>query len=335
MFTVAAALAGTPADAPATQPGDEIKVVSSVIIHCPTEEIFGAFKTPEGIVKSWSVAKAKVDFRIGGQFRTSYQPDIDLDSPKAIGNIILAYEPDRMLAIKAIAPEGSPDWLKAICETGWSVLTLEKLAPDRTRVTCTGMGYAEGELYEKARSFFQQGNDMVLKMMKQKFDRPGAVEEAKKVHDLFRSRLNSGGGDAHWISDQKLPDGRTLRGHTAWREILGGKFIEVDGRLGDEKSMRSHAHLVCGIDLVLNSVFFHQAMETGAVARGTIQLLNENTAGGNWTFHSPQGEAIWYITFEFVDGDHYNTRMWKGDNPQGDPAMLVRYRRVNEVPPGF
>lgn len=323
------------ADAPTTQPGGEIRVVSSVIINCPAEEIFAAFKTPDGIVKAWSVAKAKVDFRVGGQIRTAYSPDVDLDSPKAIVNTILAYEPNRMLAIKATAPEGAPDWLQKICETGWSVLTLEPIAPDRTRVSCTGMGYGEGELYSQAQSFFQQGNDMVLKMMKQKFDRPAAADDAKAVFAMFRSRLASKGGEAHWIAEEKMPDGKILRGHTIWRDALGGQFLMVEGKLGDDKSMRDHARMLAGIDPQTNSMFFQQAMETGAVAHGTIQKSDDKTAGGEWRFQSPGGVFSMMINYEFIDADNYTVRMWRGTQRVGEPTIVVRYRRVSEVPPGF
>jgi hypothetical protein len=76
------------------------------------------------------VAQAKVDFRVGGQIRTRYRAEGDLDDPTSIVNTILAFEPDRMLAIKATAPEGAPPWLQRICETGWSVLRLEPVGDD-------------------------------------------------------------------------------------------------------------------------------------------------------------------------------------------------------------
>src|SRR5205823_6023741 len=113
-----------PATQPATQPARGDTLLVTGIIDAPRDEIFDCFKTSEGIVKAWGVAQAKVDFRIGGQIRTAYAKDADLDSPKAIVNTILSYVPGRMLAMKPTAPPRAPDWLQAICDTGWNVIPL-------------------------------------------------------------------------------------------------------------------------------------------------------------------------------------------------------------------
>lgn len=143
-------------------------VTSVVELGAPPATVFRDFTTAEGLKRSWSVAQAKVDFRVGGQIRTRYSKDGDLDDPTSIVNTILAYEPDRMLAIKATAPQGSPPWLQKICETGWSVLRLEPIGPDgrHTRLTLTGMGYGDGPEYDEAIRFFEHGNQWTLEQMK-------------------------------------------------------------------------------------------------------------------------------------------------------------------------
>lgn len=160
--------APSPPPAPVSAPGGRV-LSHSVDLGASAAEVFRGFTTSEGIVKSWSVAKAKVDFRVGGQIRTCYQPDGDLDAPTAIVNTILAYEPDRMLAIKATAPDGAPAWLQKICASGWSVLRLEPLGADRCRLTITGMGYgvagADPEL-DTAFAFFEKGNKWTMDKLK-------------------------------------------------------------------------------------------------------------------------------------------------------------------------
>src|SRR5437762_8325475 len=98
-----------PATQPTTQPARGDTLVVTAVVDAPSDEIFACFKTSEGIMKAWGVAQAKVDFRVGGQIRSAYAMDIDLDSPKAIANTILAYIPGRMLVMKPTAPEGAPD----------------------------------------------------------------------------------------------------------------------------------------------------------------------------------------------------------------------------------
>jgi uncharacterized protein YndB with AHSA1/START domain len=178
MMRACAFLAWTASACPALgQAPVERTLVVSEEVNAPAEEVYRAFTTPEGIVKAWGVAKARVDFRMGGAIRTSYKPEADLESPRAIVNTILAYEPGRMLAIKPTAPEGAPDWLRAICASGFNVIRLEPLGARSCRVVVTGMGYQDGPLFDQAYAFFQRGNEATLAHMKAAFGNPGDAEE--------------------------------------------------------------------------------------------------------------------------------------------------------------
>ncbi len=173
-FLVAALASPLRSQAPA-----ERTLIVSAEVDAPAEEVYDAFTTPEGVVKAWGVARAKVDFRAGGQIRTAYQAETDLDSPRAIVNTILAYEPGRMLAIKPTAPEGAPDWLRAICESGFNVIRLEPIGLERCRVVITGMGYRDDPLFDRAYEFFKRGNAATLASMKAAF---AAGEGAPRGH---------------------------------------------------------------------------------------------------------------------------------------------------------
>jgi uncharacterized protein YndB with AHSA1/START domain len=324
----AAAVAGPP---------DQGRIVtSSIVINAPATEIFESFTTPEGIVKAWGVAKAKVNFRVGGQIRSAYKPNTDLDSPKAIVNTILAYEPDRMLAIKATAPEGSPDWLLAICETGWSVLRLEPLAPDRTRVTCTGMGYKEGPLFDQAYQFFQSGNDRTLRHMKETFEDPGNTGAANaRALEILARMVGS-----EWVAEETMPDGRVLRGRTTWRRGVGG-FIVADGWLGDADGMRPHALFICGEDPATGGVAFWHFGERADIARGHVRRVDDGRVALDWAIDAP-GESgapaatdRYHIEISVEGDDAYRLAMWhRADAPPAGtaPDVSVTYRRAAREP---
>lgn len=323
-----------PATQPTTRPARGDTVQCSGIVNAPASEIFAAFRTPEGIVKAWSVAKAKVDFRVGGQIRTSYKPDIDLDSDKCIVNTILAYEPDRMLAIRPTAPAGSPDWLNAICEAGFNVIRLEEVAPGCTRVTITGMGFGEGPLFDTAWKFFDAGNRETLKKMQEKFDRRAAGEgpdaSAKRIMELFR-----GCTGGVWVADQSM-NGRPFRGKTAYEAVLDGQFVTARGAIGDDKLLHDHAVFTVGIDPLFGQAVFRQLMEDGAIAEGFLQLQPDGkTVASPWTFHNAGGESHWYISYEFADTDHMTLRMWKTHEPEGEALITVHYKRLPEAPAGW
>lgn len=314
--------------------GEDRTLVISGIVHAPAEEVFHSFTTPEGIVKAWGVAKARVDFRVGGQIRTAYRPDADLDSPGAIVNTILAYEPGRMLSFKSTAPEGAPDWLRAICDSGWWVIRLEPIAPDRTRYTETGMGFKDGPLFDRAYEFFKQGNASTLKHMQDAFA-PAADADQRAF-----AILKSFAGD--WISETTRPDGGLFRARTRWELIMDGRFIQGAGWLGDQDGVHPHALYVTGIDPATGGLAFWNFGEKGDIARGHIRLVNDTTVACDWTTDAP-GESgptrrTWHVELSREDADHYRIRMFDtpADAAAGKPPQIdVLYTRVAEVPERF
>ena len=73
---------------------------TSGIVEAPAEVLWNCFTNAEGIVKTWGVAQARVDFRIGGTIETRYDADGKLGEPGTIVQTILSYEHGRMLAIR-------------------------------------------------------------------------------------------------------------------------------------------------------------------------------------------------------------------------------------------
>jgi uncharacterized protein YndB with AHSA1/START domain len=69
-------------------------------------EVWRVFSTAEGYTRL-GVAKADMDFRLGGLIRTTYDPTQPLDGEEAIQTEILAYEPLRMIATRIHRPPAS------------------------------------------------------------------------------------------------------------------------------------------------------------------------------------------------------------------------------------
>ncbi|HRK30442.1 MAG TPA: SRPBCC domain-containing protein [Tepidisphaeraceae bacterium] len=316
-----AATSPQPTSAPTSQPARGETLTTETIIHAPAEEIFECFTTGPGFCKAMGVADAKVDFRVGGQIRSAYRPGTDLDSDQAIVNTILAYEPNRMLALKATAPAGAPEWLVKICQTGWSVITLEPLTPAITRVRVVGMGYQPGEAFDTAYQFFMQGNTATLQHMKKRLDDPRAIERGRQVLALLKQCAGK-----TFEMKQELPGGRQLHGTTRWRPDVHEDGLIVEGALGDETSVTPHATLLCGWDHEVGAPYFVQTMESGATARGHLALHDANTVGAVWRFFGPDGDQAWYITFDFSVPDEFTARRWKGDAPTGEPVMSLKYK---------
>ena len=327
LITVTATASGQ--TRPTTQPrGDTL--VLSIVIDAPPDEIFECFKTSEGIVKAWGVAQAKNDFRVGGQIRTAYSNETDLDSPKAIVNTILAYVPGRMLAIKPTAPQGAPDWLEAICDAGWSVIALEPLGTQRTRLVITGMGYGPGPLFDKAYSFFEQGNQATLKHMQQVLGHPELKTQADQIWRHLKSQV---GGE--WVAEKTQPDGTIFRARARWEAALDGVALIGRGSIGDEKALHEHALVTASLDPESGAVCFEHRFEGNHIARGTFVALNDNTVMEPLSIETgpdkPAG-AFFAVT-RFIDGDKYHFSVYTSEEAarKGDVsnAMVdLEYHRV-------
>ena len=316
----------------------------STVIHMPAEELFAHFTTAEGIVRAWSVAKARVDFRVGGQIRTAYAADADLDAPTSIVNTILSFEPNRMITIKATAPEGSPEWLQLVCREAFSVITFEPVLPRATRLTITGVGYGEGEMWDQAYAFFDKGNQWTLDQMKQRLG-PGDEDGAAEVMNLLRTF------EGDWVFETTGPDGKTFLGHTRFYGLVDGSWVGADGWLGGEDGMTPHAHWVAGVNPATGMVEYTNYFEKGHIGTGHIEVVAPNTLGFEMMVHTAggardvaAGEGVasvpaspqkMYVEFEKRSDDAFVSRMYRGIDRRTEgakPMMELPYTRVVSVP---
>jgi len=147
---------------------------TSTLIHegtvdAPLGEVWKAWATPEGL-QSWMAPHARIEMRIGGLMQTNYDKDGTLGDAKTIENVVLSYEPERMLAIKVNkAPEKFP--FPTAIKAMWSVIYFEPVDGEHTKVRVVSMGFDESEESQKMREFFRQGNAMTLAALQKQFSK--------------------------------------------------------------------------------------------------------------------------------------------------------------------
>ena len=136
--------------------------VTEGFINAPPSEVWRLFTTSEGF-KATGVAQAEVDLRIGGSIRTHYDAQGRLGDPNTIVNEILAYEPERMIAIRIKeAPANFP--FKNAMRHAWTVIHLSA-AGSMTQVRMVGLGYGDDTESQAMRAFFEKGNRLTLDRM--------------------------------------------------------------------------------------------------------------------------------------------------------------------------
>ena len=134
--------------------------VTEGFINTAPAEVWKIFTTAEGY-KQTGVAHAEVDLEIGGTIRTHYDPKGKLGDAKTIVNEILAYEPERMLAIRIKQAPADFAWPDAIAGT-WTVIYLTPAGDNMTQVRIIGLGYTDSAQSQAMRKFFAEGNRWTL-----------------------------------------------------------------------------------------------------------------------------------------------------------------------------
>ena len=139
----------------------------SIEVPASVAEVWEALTTTEGI-RSWAVPVAEVDFRLGGVWESSYRLDARIGDPENIRNRFISYLPMRMISLQAVqAPPGFPH--PELLSELFSVIELEELAPDRVRVTISGVGYRPGPGYDAIYRQFDAGNAWSLEQLRKRF----------------------------------------------------------------------------------------------------------------------------------------------------------------------
>lgn len=149
-----------------------------IVLDSPPDRVWWALATADGW-KSWAVPIAFMDFRLGGDIETSYDPTATQGDPKNIKNRILAYVPGRMLAFQAVqAPPGFPH--PEILPSLWSVAEIEPAGKGRTRLRLSGFGYARTAAHDRLYGFFKTGNATSLESLRESLEK-GPVDWGKKL----------------------------------------------------------------------------------------------------------------------------------------------------------
>jgi uncharacterized protein YndB with AHSA1/START domain len=134
--------------------------ITEGFVNAPLAEVWRVFTTAEGY-KVAGVDQAEVDLRVGGSIRSHYDPKGKLGDAETIVNEILAYEPERMLAIRIRQAPASFPFPQAR-EGTWTVIYFTKSGEDMTHVRIVGLGYRDDAQSQAMRKFFAEGNRWTL-----------------------------------------------------------------------------------------------------------------------------------------------------------------------------
>jgi uncharacterized protein YndB with AHSA1/START domain len=290
------------------------------IIDAPVTDVWRAWTTDAGIT-SWMVPHGTVDLRVGGAMRTSYDPTADLDGDAAIVNRILAYEPERMLAMQNVqAPPGFKH-VELFRDT-WSVVRFEPIGAMRTRLIVSGYGYGEGEEWDELYGFFDQGNAYLMSQLQKVFTPEDVERDSSGAAVLEAMRPMVGGC---WRVRYEQEDGSVLRSIFTVREMNGGSHLLAEGWLGDDETMKPHAVSVFGTNPETGTGWQWEFVEGDFTMIGPA-WVQDGEIHIDIMLRGPDGVAQSLPTrYKFLEED---LLQWSMGGPDGGPFAQLIFERV-------
>ena len=132
----------------------------TAVVHAPIEKVWQAFTTTEGM-RSWAVAQADIEMKLGAVWKTKYGKEGTLGDEGTIFNELLAFDPGRMYTIRIQKPpKGFP--FMNVYRDMWTVVYFDPTENGKTKVTLRAHGFTDSEESQKMRAFFERGNKYTL-----------------------------------------------------------------------------------------------------------------------------------------------------------------------------
>lgn len=130
-----------------------------VDVNAPPSAVWQAFTTTEGL-RGFVSPVAAIDFRLGGRWEASYDPNGHLGDPGNIINEVISYVPEHMLSIRiARTPPGFAH--SEVAKAVWTVIEITDLGQNRSRISTSMCGWKAGADWDAVYGFFEQGNTLV------------------------------------------------------------------------------------------------------------------------------------------------------------------------------
>jgi len=140
----------------------------SIVVPAGAADVWKAFTTSDGFA-AWAAPVAFVDFRLGGHIETTYDPLGKIGTPGNIRNEIVAFVPEKLLAIRNTQTPPVTAFDAPTFQTLHTVILLDPAGANATRVTIVQPGYGTGEKYDGVYAHFARGNAWSLQQLAKRF----------------------------------------------------------------------------------------------------------------------------------------------------------------------
>ncbi len=155
-------------DTSSVEPNGDRVIRLSVEVAASPETVWRTLTTADGW-KRFAVAFADLEMKVGGIIETSYNANAKRGDPDNIKNEIVAYIPERMLAIRCVQTPRNFKYQQEFFSTS-TVFEISPAGNQSTRIGITAVGYRPGEAYDDLFKKFRWGDAYTLEKLRALFD---------------------------------------------------------------------------------------------------------------------------------------------------------------------
>ncbi|MBS0536577.1 MAG: SRPBCC domain-containing protein [Proteobacteria bacterium] len=308
--------------------GDSSSAIVETVIDAPVKRVWEVFTTSEGFT-SLGPAKANVDFRVGGLIKSTYDPNGSLDDNNHIENEIIAFDPERMISFRIHKPPATFPYPNAWKST-WSVVTLEPVGPDRTRLRLAMLGFGKDEESQKMHKFFEVGNAKTMQSLRQKLGSDEARSKSEKAWKLLTGLV----GDS-WKGCSTLEDGQKVCATTLWTYGPREKSLIFSIWLNEASTKSPHIHQVISPEPATGAIVYTAVDDGGNIMSGHVTLTTDDTVTMDWNSEHADGAKFHqFVTLQITAPEAYIQRNYgsAADLAANKPWIEVTYRHPGPAP---
>jgi uncharacterized protein YndB with AHSA1/START domain len=153
-----------------TLASNELMLTQEILINANVGKLWKAYSTPEEW-KKWVTPVVEMDFRINGTIKSHYDSTASIGDKGTIVTHILNYIPYQLITMQAELNENFPAFMKGEEKNLYSIVKLEELSAEKTKLTIYGIGYNNEQQWRDLLKFFIQGNEMTLNKLKKHLEK--------------------------------------------------------------------------------------------------------------------------------------------------------------------
>lgn len=135
-----------------------------------------------------------------------------------------------------------------------------------------------------------------------------------------------------WISVRKPGGAMPFQARSVYEIAADGRSMTAHTDFFDEHRLWPHGDAQIWVEPKTSDVRYQTVMDHGAIARGTIELVDGKTFVWDWRTLAPDGaEARFRVEVERVDPDTTNMRVLDLSRPHREPPPPIVFRRVSNI----